>query len=104
MARAKTHPTSVAFWRVPDRYRFDRGFGSRERGIYRSMYKRVEIEIDEELLQEVVRRYRLADPREGVHLALRTLLDLDAGDPADQLATEYDEFSDLRALRPRSAS
>lgn len=73
-------------------------------GIYWSMYTKVEIEVDGELVEEAIRRYRLADSRGAVHLALRTLLDLNSGDAADQLDAEYDEFSDMNALRlPRRA-
>jgi Arc/MetJ family transcription regulator len=44
------------------------------------MPKKVEIEIDDDLVEEVIRRYHLADAREAVHLALRSLLG-DADDP-----------------------
>lgn len=65
------------------------------------MLKKVEIEIDEDLVQEAIRRYHLADAREAVHLALRTLLDADAhGDEAEI----YDEFSDLDAWQPNRNS
>ncbi|BBX98251.1 type II toxin-antitoxin system VapB family antitoxin [Mycobacterium lacus] len=66
------------------------------------MLKRVDIMVDDDLLQEVIRRYHLADAREAVHLALRALLD-DAGaaEPEDH---EYDEFSDLSAWQPRRSS
>ncbi|WP_374022925.1 type II toxin-antitoxin system VapB family antitoxin [Mycobacterium sp. HNNTM2301] len=63
------------------------------------MRKKVEIEIDVDLIDEAIRRFRLADAREAVNLALRTLLtEADADEPAE----EYDEFSDLGAwqLRP----
>jgi Arc/MetJ family transcription regulator len=60
--------------------------------------KKVEIEIDDELVQEAIRRFHLADVREAVHLALRTLLS--ESDAADQDDEEYDEFSDLRAWQP----
>ena len=62
------------------------------------MTKRVEIEIDVDLVDEAIRRLHLADAREAVHLALRTLLaepDSDAGED-----DEYDEFSDLSAWEP----
>jgi Arc/MetJ family transcription regulator len=62
------------------------------------MLKKVEIEIDDDLVQEAIRRFHLADAREAVHLALRTLLGENAGDVADD---EYDEFSDLSAWEPR---
>ncbi|ORV81837.1 hypothetical protein AWC11_25165 [Mycobacterium interjectum] len=62
------------------------------------MKKRVEIEIDDDLVQEAIRRFHLADTREAVHLALRTLLgESDAGDEQD----EYDQFSDLSAWQLR---
>jgi Arc/MetJ family transcription regulator len=61
------------------------------------MLKKVEIEIDDDLVQEAIRRFHLADAREAVHLALRTLLGENAGDQQD----EYDEFSDLSAWEPR---
>jgi Arc/MetJ family transcription regulator len=64
------------------------------------MLKKVEIEIDDDLVQEAISRYHLADAREAVHLALRTLLnegEAPDGEPED----EYDEFSDLSAWEPR---
>jgi Arc/MetJ family transcription regulator len=66
------------------------------------MRKKVEIEIDTDLVDEVIRRFRLADAREAIHLALRTLLNegdgaADGGSQDD----EYDEFSDLSAWEPR---
>jgi Arc/MetJ family transcription regulator len=65
------------------------------------MLKKVEIEVDDDLVQEAIRRYKLAGPREAVHLALRTLLGENAGDEHDD---EYDEFSDLSAWEPRRSS
>src|SRR5262249_43664281 len=44
-------------------------------GIVLCMLKTVEIEIDDDLVQEAIRRYHVADAREAVHLALRTLLE-----------------------------
>jgi Arc/MetJ family transcription regulator len=64
------------------------------------MLKKVEIEIDDDLVQEAINRYKLAGPREAVHLALRTLL----GENADDEHDEYDEFSDLSAWEPRRNS
>jgi Arc/MetJ family transcription regulator len=61
------------------------------------MLKKVEIEVDEDLVEEAIRRYKLADTREAIHLALRTLLSENAAD-------EYDEFSDLSAWEPRRNS
>jgi Arc/MetJ family transcription regulator len=65
------------------------------------MLKKVEIEIDDDLVQEAIRRYHLPDAREAVHLALRTLLDTDAHGDHDEI---YDEFSDLRAWQPHRNS
>ena len=62
------------------------------------MLKKVEIEIDDDLVQEAIRRYKVADTREAVHLALRMLLGHEDGDEHDD---EYDEFSDLSAWEPR---
>ncbi len=59
----------------------------------------MEIEVDVDLVDEAIRRFHLADAREAVHLALRTLLgepDSDAG-----YDDEYDEFSDLSAWEPK---
>ncbi len=61
------------------------------------MLKKVEIEVDEDLVEEAIRRYKLADTREAIHLALRTLLN-------ENDADEYDEFSDLSAWEPRRNS
>lgn len=61
------------------------------------MLKKVELEIDTDLVQEAIRRFHLADAREAVHLALRTLLN--EGELADE-DNEYDEFSDLSAWEP----
>lgn len=63
------------------------------------MKKRVEIEIDDDLVQEVIRRFHVADTREAVHLALRTLVG--EADAADDQGDEYDEFSDLSAWQLR---
>ncbi|HET7075325.1 MAG TPA: type II toxin-antitoxin system VapB family antitoxin [Mycobacterium sp.] len=62
------------------------------------MKKRVEIEVDDDLVQEAIRRFHLADAREAVYLALRNLLGGEAGAYGEQ--DEYDEFSDLSVLRP----
>lgn len=61
------------------------------------MLKKVEIEIDDDLVQEAIRRYHLADAREAIHLALRTLLDAEADSDQGDI---YDEFSDLGAWQP----
>jgi Arc/MetJ family transcription regulator len=62
------------------------------------MKKTVEIEIDDDLVQEAIRRFHLADTREAVHLALRTLLGESDGEGKQD--EEYDEFSDLSAWQP----
>lgn len=62
------------------------------------MRKKVEIEVDLDLVDEAIQRFRVADAREAVNLALRTLLREGASDEEDD---EYDEFSDLNAWRPR---
>jgi Arc/MetJ family transcription regulator len=67
------------------------------------MFKKVEIVIDDDLIQEAIRRYHLADAREAVLLALRTLLGKD-GAAGEQLDDEYDEFSDLSAWQPHRNS
>jgi len=64
------------------------------------MLKRVEILVDDDLVQEAIRRYHLADAREAVHLALRTLLNEGDG-PDGEPDDEYDEFSDPSAWEPR---
>lgn len=61
--------------------------------------KRVEVELDDDLVQEVLRRYGLGTTREAIHLALRTLLG-ESPEPAQQ-DEEYDEFSDLSAWVPK---
>ncbi|CQD10876.1 type II toxin-antitoxin system VapB family antitoxin [Mycobacterium europaeum] len=61
------------------------------------MIRKVEIEIDVDLIDEAIRRFHLADAREAVNLALRTLL---TEAEADEPAEEYDEFSDLSAWQP----
>ncbi len=68
------------------------------------MLKTVEIEIDEDLVQAVIRKYRLAGRREAVHLALRSLLCESDGGESEAEDDEYDEFSDLSALRRQRKS
>jgi Arc/MetJ family transcription regulator len=63
------------------------------------MLKKVEIELDDDLVQEAIRRHHLADAREVIHLALRSLLD-DNADSPDEQEDIYDEFSDLSAWQP----
>ena len=68
------------------------------------MLKRVEILVDNDLLQAVIRRYHLADAREAVHLALKALLDeVDGGGDGSE-EEEYDEFSDPSAWLPRRSN
>lgn len=59
------------------------------------MLKRVEILLDVDLVEEIIRRYHVADAREAVNLAMRALVDV--ADNADPESGEYDEFSDLSA-------
>lgn len=65
------------------------------------MKKKVEIEVDLELVEEAIQRFQLADTREAVNLALRTLLH---EDPSLEEEDEYDEFSNLNAWEPRRAA
>ncbi|TVS85614.1 type II toxin-antitoxin system VapB family antitoxin [Mycobacterium helveticum] len=65
------------------------------------MKKKVEIVIDTDLVDEAIRRYGLADAREAVHLALRTLLNSGDNGEHEPSDDEYDEFSDLSAWEPR---
>jgi Arc/MetJ family transcription regulator len=64
------------------------------------MLKRVEILIDYDLVQEVIRRYHLADVREAVNLALRALIDEADNAEPDSHDDDCDEFSDLSAWIP----
>jgi len=68
------------------------------------MRKKVEIEVDVDLVQEAIRRYHLADAREAVHLALRMLLGEPDDSEGEQHHDDYDEFSDLSAWEPRRSS
>jgi Arc/MetJ family transcription regulator len=61
--------------------------------------RKVEIEIDEELVDEVIHRYHLHGAREAVNLALRSLVH-GSHTPGSSLDEEFDEFSNLDALRP----
>jgi Arc/MetJ family transcription regulator len=65
------------------------------------MQKKIEIEIDDDLVEQVIRRYGLHGAREAVHLALRTLLGEDDDANGEQQDDEYDELSDLSAWEPR---
>ncbi|WP_421842172.1 type II toxin-antitoxin system VapB family antitoxin [Mycobacterium sp.] len=64
------------------------------------MLKKVEIEVDDDLVQEVIRRHRLLGTREAVNLALRTLLRKDNAAAPEHTNDEFDEFSDLSAWIP----
>jgi Arc/MetJ family transcription regulator len=62
---------------------------------------KIEIEIDEVLVDKVIRKFRRHGARDAVNLALRSLLaDSDDSD-ASLEDEECDEFSDLAALRPQ---
>jgi Arc/MetJ family transcription regulator len=61
---------------------------------------KVEIEIDQTLVDEAMHRYHLHSPREAVNLALRSLLTADSEADAD--ADDNDPF-DLAALDPHRA-
>jgi Arc/MetJ family transcription regulator len=58
---------------------------------------RVEIEVDQTLIDEVIQRYHLRSPREAVNLALRSLLTPYSQADADE--DEDDPFG-LAALDP----
>ena len=64
------------------------------------MLMAVAIEVDDDLVQAVIGKPRLAGPGEAVHLALRNLLGEGAGGHLD----DDDEFSDLGAWRRRPHS
>ncbi len=59
------------------------------------MLMTVAIEVDDDLVQAVIRKYRLAGRSEAVHLALRNLLGEGDGGPLN----DDHEFSDLGAWR-----
>jgi Arc/MetJ family transcription regulator len=67
------------------------------------MLKKVEIEVDDDLVREVIRRYHVRDTQGAVHLALRSLLGLAGEGNAGKLDEEFDEFTDPNAWvrRPR---
>lgn len=65
------------------------------------MKKKIEIEVDFDLVDEAIQRFHVADAREAVNLALRTLLH---EDPSVDEDDEYDEFSNLDAWRPVRSS
>jgi Arc/MetJ family transcription regulator len=61
--------------------------------------RKVEIEIDEELVNEVIRRYHVHGTREAVHLALRTLVAESKAEDSSLDDEGQDPFG-LDALRP----
>jgi Arc/MetJ family transcription regulator len=61
---------------------------------------KIEIEVDDVLVDKVIHKFHLHGPRDAVNLALRNLL-AERGDADSSLEEEeYDEFSDLSALQP----
>ena len=58
---------------------------------------KVEIEVDQTLIDEVIHRYRLRSPREAVNLALRSLITADSEADADD---DEDGPFGLAALDP----
>ncbi|WP_375484430.1 type II toxin-antitoxin system VapB family antitoxin [uncultured Mycobacterium sp.] len=63
--------------------------------------RKYEIQIDEDLIHEVVRRYHVHGPREAVHLALRTLV---RGMDDEDLSLEDEDPFGLGALHPQRSS
>jgi Arc/MetJ family transcription regulator len=61
---------------------------------------KVELEVDQTLIDEVMHQYRLHSPREAVNFALRSLLTADSEGDADE--DENDPFG-LAALDPHRA-
>lgn len=67
-------------------------------------FRKVEIEVDKALVDEVIRRFHMHSTREAVNLALRTLVaDADASQSSLD-DDEVDEFSNLDALRLHRSS
>lgn len=66
--------------------------------------EKMEIEVDDVLVNEVIRKFHLHGPRDAVNLALRTLLRDPAASDSSLDDEEFDEFSDLDALRPHGRS
>jgi Arc/MetJ family transcription regulator len=62
-------------------------------------FSKVEIEVDQTLVDEVIRRYHLRSTREAVNVALRTLLGGGAG--AVDEDDETDDPFGLAALSPQ---
>ncbi|BBX74902.1 type II toxin-antitoxin system VapB family antitoxin [Mycobacterium shinjukuense] len=68
------------------------------------MLKRVDILVDDHLLQQVIHKYHLADAREAIHMALKALLEDEVEAEHEPQDEEYDEFSDLSAWRRQRSS
>jgi Arc/MetJ family transcription regulator len=66
--------------------------------------EKMQIEIDEALINEVVRKFHLHGAREAVNLALRNLLGEPVASDTPLGDEEFDEFSNLDALRPHRRS
>jgi Arc/MetJ family transcription regulator len=67
-------------------------------------FTKVEIEVDQTLVDEVIRRYHLRSVREAVNLALRVLVNGTGSEysPADEPRDEEeDDPFDLGALNPQ---
>ena len=63
--------------------------------------RKYEIQIDEDLLNEAIRRYHVHGPREAVHLALRTLV---RGTDEEDISLEEEDPFGLGALHPQRSS
>lgn len=65
-------------------------------------FTKVEIEVDQTLVDEVIRRYHLRSVREAVNLALRTLVSQSLEDEVESpVDEEEDDPFDLGALNPQ---
>jgi Arc/MetJ family transcription regulator len=64
-------------------------------------FAKVEIEIDQTLVDEVIRRYHLRSAREAVNLALRTLVNSSCAAEPPPDAEDGDDPFDLDVLNPR---
>jgi Arc/MetJ family transcription regulator len=66
--------------------------------------EKMEIEVDDVLVEEVIRKFHLHGARDAVNLALRNLLRDPPASDSSLDDEEFDEFSDLDALRPHRRS
>ena len=66
--------------------------------------EKMQIEVDEVLVHEVIRKYHLHGARDAINLALRNLLGDSATSDSSLGDDEWDEFSSLDALRPHRGS